>query len=98
MHSETSHKAANKPTLDLKKAAASAFAAFTIGSGVLASPTISNAVDTQPFAFTSTNIVSEKVISEPLAPRGIFDVFTNFGELKPTYCEPKRTWCELDQT
>lgn len=62
--SET-HKANSKPAFDLKKAAGSAFAAFTIGSTILNSP-IANAVETQPFAFSSSNIVAEKVIRQGL--------------------------------
>ena len=52
--------------LELKKAAASAAAALTIGSSVLTSPIVADAMETQPFTFTSTNIVAEKVTRQGL--------------------------------
>jgi hypothetical protein len=54
------HKAAS---LELKKAAGNAFAAFTIGTTILNSP-IANAMETQPFTFSSTNVVAEKVVRQ----------------------------------
>jgi hypothetical protein len=50
-------------SLELKKAAGTAFAAFTIGTSILNSP-IANAVETQPFTFSSTNVVAEKVVRQ----------------------------------
>lgn len=50
----------------MKKAAGTAFAAFTIGSSVLTHSPIANAVEAQPFTFSSTNIVAEKVVRQGL--------------------------------
>jgi hypothetical protein len=51
--------------VDLKKAAASTFAAFAIGSSVLTSPLVADAVETQSF-FSSTTVVAEKVVRQGL--------------------------------
>ena len=59
-------ESAPKQKFDLGKAATGAFAACTIGSSVLSAPINAGAVDVQPFTFSSTNIVAEKVTKEGL--------------------------------
>ena len=80
-----SQKAANKPALDLKKAAASAFAAFTIGTSVLASPVVADAIETQHFTFSSTNIVAEKVTREGLYKEYEVDVVQDKDDARSTF-------------
>jgi phosphotransferase system glucose/maltose/N-acetylglucosamine-specific IIC component len=76
---------ANKAVnLDLKKAAGTAFAAFTIGSSVLNSP-IANAVDVQPFAFSSTNIVAEKVVRQGLYSDYEVDIVQERDDARSTF-------------
>jgi hypothetical protein len=85
------HKAANKPALELKKAAASAFAAFTIGASVLASPIVADAIETQPFTFTSTNIVSEKLVRQGLYQEYEVDVVQESDDARSTFKDAKET-------
>ena len=86
-----SRKAANKPALELKKAAAGAFAAFTIGSSVLTSPLVSNAIETQPFTFTSTNVVAEKVIRQGLYNEYEVDIVQEKDDARSTFKDAKET-------
>jgi len=56
--SPQANKAANKPVLaDLKKAAVNTMAAIAIGSSVLSTPVVADAMDMQP-VFSTTNIVA----------------------------------------
>ncbi len=93
------HKASNKPSLDLKKVAGSAFAAFTIGSSVLSSP-IANAVETQPFTFSSTNIVAEKIVRQGLYNDYEVDIVQERDDARSTFKDAtetkskKGTWIE----
>lgn len=80
----------NKPALELKKAVVGAFAAFTIGSSVLTSP-IANAVDTQPFTFTSTNIVAEKVTKQGLYQDYDVDIVQERDDARSTFKDAKET-------
>lgn len=89
--STESHKAVNKPALDLKKAAASAFAAFTIGSSVIASPIVADAIETQPFTFSSTNIVAEKVVRQGLYQDYEVDIVQQSDDARSTFKEAKET-------
>ena len=57
---------APKQKFDLGKAATGAFAAFTIGSSVLTAPINAGAMDNQPFTFSSTNVIAEKVTKQGL--------------------------------
>ena len=60
------NKAGNKPVLnDLKKAAVNTMAAIAIGSSVLSTPVIADAMDMQP-VFSSTNIVARTETREGL--------------------------------
>jgi hypothetical protein len=54
-----------KPVAELKKAAASTFAAIAIGSSILGNPLVADALDVQPL-FSSTNVVAEKVVRQGL--------------------------------
>lgn len=54
-----------KPAAELKKAAASTFAAIAIGSSILGNPLVADAMDVQPM-FSSTNVVAEKVVRQGL--------------------------------
>jgi len=78
---------ANKAVnLDLKKAAGTAFAAFTIGSSILTSP-IANAFDAtpQPFTFSSTNIVAEKVVRQGLYQEYEVDIVQERDDARSTF-------------
>mmetsp|Transcript_23542 Transcript_23542/g.65350 ORF Transcript_23542/g.65350 Transcript_23542/m.65350 type:complete len:165 (-) Transcript_23542:1004-1498(-) len=56
--SPQANKAVNKPVLaDLKKAAVNTMAAIAIGSSVLSTPVVADAMDMQP-VFSTTNIVA----------------------------------------
>ena len=78
------HKAATKPSFELKKAAGNAFAAFTIGSMVLNSP-IANAVEIQPFTFSSTNIVAEKVVRQGMYQDYEVDIVQERDDARSTF-------------
>ena len=79
---------ANKAVnLDLKKAAGTAFAAFTIGSSILSSP-MANAFDAatpQPFTFSSTNIVAEKVVRQGLYNDYEVDIVQERDDARSTF-------------
>eukprot|EP00429_Kryptoperidinium_foliaceum_P067054 CAMPEP_0176050234 /NCGR_PEP_ID=MMETSP0120_2-20121206/24967_1 /TAXON_ID=160619 /ORGANISM="Kryptoperidinium foliaceum, Strain CCMP 1326" /LENGTH=161 /DNA_ID=CAMNT_0017383667 /DNA_START=32 /DNA_END=517 /DNA_ORIENTATION=- len=75
---------ANKAALELKKAAGGAFAAFTIGSSILNSP-IANAVETQPFTFSSTNVVAEKVTRQGLYSEYEVDIVQERDDARSTF-------------
>lgn len=82
--SPQTNKAVN---LDLKKAAGTAFAAFTIGSSVLSSP-MANAFDAappQPFTFSSTNIVAEKVVRQGLYNDYEVDIVQERDDARSTF-------------
>ena len=55
-----------KPVAELKKAAASTFAAIAIGSSILGNPLVADAIDMQQPVFSSTNVVAEKVTRQGL--------------------------------
>ena len=86
-----SQKAANKPMVELKKAAASAVAAFTIGSSVLTSPIVADAMESQPFTFTSTNIVAEKVVRQGLYQDYEVDLVQSVDDAKSTFKQAGET-------
>ena len=60
---------------DFGKAATGAFAAFTIGSSVLTAPMNAGAMDNQPFTFSSTNVIAEKVTKQGLYGEYTVDVY-----------------------
>lgn len=77
------------PAVELKKAAASTFAALAIGSNVLGSPFAADAAE--PFAFSSTNVVAEKVVRQGLyqdyevdITQSVDDASSNFKSAKET--------------
>lgn len=101
------NKAANNPSRELKKAAGNAFAAFTVGSMILTSP-IANAVETQPFTFSSTNVVAEKVVRQGMYADYEVDIVQERDDARSTFkgaAETKskkgkldlRIWCCLCQ-
>jgi hypothetical protein len=99
-----SHKAGNKLSLDLKKAGASTVAALIIGSSVLTNPIIADAVDTQPFTFSSTNIVAEKIVRQGMyqdyeveITQSVDDASSSFKSAKETKSK-KGTYhfCRID--
>jgi hypothetical protein len=55
-----------KPISDLKKVAASTFAAIAIGSSILGNPVGADAADVHTPLFSSTNVVAEKVTRQGL--------------------------------
>eukprot|EP00980_Cylindrotheca_fusiformis_P001977 scaffold443_cov125-Cylindrotheca_fusiformis.AAC.26 len=89
--SPQSHKAANKPILELKKAVAGTFAALTIGSSVLTNPIIADAVEPQPFTFSSTNIVAEKVVRQGLYGDYEVDLVQSVDDASSSFKSAKET-------
>ena len=85
------NKAVNKPAMELKKAIAGTMAAFTIGTSVLANPMVADAIDNQPFTFTSTNIVAEKVIRQGLYQDYEVDIVQERDDARSTFKEAKET-------
>jgi hypothetical protein len=86
-----SHKAANKPSLELKKVAASTAAALIIGSSVLTNPIIADAVETQPFTFSSTNIVAEKVVRQGMYQDYEVDLTQSVDDATSSFKSAKET-------
>jgi hypothetical protein len=84
------HKASNKASIDLKKVAGNAFAAFTIGSTVLSSP-IANAVEAQPFTFSSSNIIAEKVVRQGLYSEYEVDIVQQRDDARSTFKDASET-------
>merc|ERR1712087_927544 len=63
--SPQANKASDKPVIsDLKKAAVNTMAAFAIGSSVLSTPVVADAMDMS--VFSSTQVVAEKVVRQGL--------------------------------
>jgi hypothetical protein len=85
------HKAANKPALELKKAALSTFAALAIGSSILSSPNAVNAMETQPFTFSSTNILAEKVVKQGMYQDYEVDIVQEKDDARSTFKDAKET-------
>lgn len=85
-----SRKASNKPAMELKKAAAGAFAAFTIGSSILNSP-VANAMETQPFTFSSSNVIAEKVVRQGLYQDYEVDIVQERDDARSTFKDSKET-------
>ena len=78
---------ASKPKFDLKKAGMGAFAALTIASNVVAAP--AEAVDT--FAFSSSTVLSEKVIREGLYRDYEVDLVQQRDDAESTFKSAKET-------
>mmetsp|Transcript_15874 Transcript_15874/g.38940 ORF Transcript_15874/g.38940 Transcript_15874/m.38940 type:complete len:159 (+) Transcript_15874:17-493(+) len=78
-----------KPVVELKKAAASTFAALAIGSSILGSPFIADAVE--PFAFSSTNVVAEKVVRQGMYQDYEVDVVQSVDDASSTFKSAKET-------
>ena len=77
------------PVVELKKAAASTFAALTIGSSILSSPIVADAIE--PFAFSSTNVVAEKVIRQGLYQDYEVDIVQSVDDASSTFKSAKET-------
>jgi hypothetical protein len=86
-----SPNAGNKLSNDIKKATYSAFAALTIGSSVLTNPLVADAFEAQPFAFSSTNIVAEKVVREGMYGEYEVDLVQSVDDASSTYKSAKET-------
>jgi hypothetical protein len=81
-------KASNKFKLsDFKQASLGAFAAMTIASNVMAAP--AEAVDT--FAFSSSTILSEKVVREGLYRDYEVDIVQQKDDAESTFKSAKET-------
>jgi hypothetical protein len=80
----------NKPSFDLKKAAAGAFAAATIASSTLTAPLPADAFDNQ-FTFSSTTVVAEKVTREGLYGEYTVDIEQKYDDARSTFKEAKET-------
>lgn len=85
-------KAAKKPSFDFKNAAAGAFAAITIASNVIAMPADA-AVDFsyQPSTFSSSTIISEKVVREGLYQDYEVDIVQQTDDARSTFKSAKDT-------
>jgi hypothetical protein len=70
--------------LELKKAAASTFAAIAIGSSVLTNPLVCNGFETQPI-FSTTNVVAEKVVREGLYNDYEVDIVQQKDDARSTF-------------
>ena len=77
------------PAVEFKKAAASTFAALTIGSSILSSPVVADAVE--PFAFSSTNVVAEKVVRQGLYQDYEVDIVQSVDDASSTFKSAKET-------
>ena len=87
---EVNNKAADKPVIsDLKKAAMNTMAAFAIGSSVLSTPVVADAMDMS--VFSSTQIVAEKVTREGLYQDYTVDVEQEYDNAKSTFKSAKET-------
>ena len=83
-------KAANKPVLELKKAAVNTMAAIAIGSSVLTTPVVASALEPQPF-LSSTNIVAEKVVRQGLYQDYEVDIVQQTDDARSTFKSAKET-------
>jgi hypothetical protein len=87
---QTGTPVTKKLTNDLKNAAAGAFAAMTIASSVIATP--ADAIDFQwSPAFSSSTIVSEKVIREGLYRDYEVDIKQDVDDARSTFKGAKET-------
>lgn len=77
------------PAVELKKAAASTFAALAIGGSILGSPFVADAVE--PFAFSSTNVVAEKVVREGMYGDYEVDLVQSVDDASSTFKSAKET-------
>jgi hypothetical protein len=81
----------SKPALELKKAMAASVAAFTIGSSVLLNPIVADAIETQPFTFSSSNIVAEKVVRQGMYQDYEVDIVQERDDARSTFKDAKET-------
>ncbi|MGK3737826.1 MAG: hypothetical protein ACI8RD_001977 [Bacillariaceae sp.] len=75
---------------DLKKHAVNTMAAIAIGSSVLTTPMVADALETQPF-FSSTTVVAEKVVREGLYRDYEADVYQETDDARSTFKSAKET-------
>jgi hypothetical protein len=74
---------------DLKKAAMNTMAAIAIGSSVLSTPVVADAMDMS--IFSSTNVVAEKVTREGLYGDYEVDIQQDFDDARSTFKSAKET-------
>lgn len=71
---------------------ASTFAAVAIGSSVLANPLVADAVEmTQPFPFSSSNVIAEKVVRQGLYADYEVDINQEVDDARSTFKSAKET-------
>jgi len=89
--SPQANKASTKPVVsDLKKAAMNTMAAIAIGSSVLSTPVVADAMDMS--VFSSTTVVAEKVVKQGLYQEyEVDDVSQNFDDARSTFKSAKET-------
>jgi hypothetical protein len=80
-----------KTAFDLKKAATGAFAAIAIGSSVFNSPIPADAFEFQPAAFSSSNIISEKVTRQGMYQDYEVDIKQDYDDSRSTFKDAKET-------
>ncbi len=79
-----SNKASTKPVIDdFKKAAMNTMAAFAIGSSVLSTPVVADAMDMS--VFSSTQVVAEKVVKQGLYQDYTVEVEQEYDSAKSTF-------------
>jgi len=82
--SPQSNKASTKPVIDdFKKAAMNTMAAFAIGSSVLSTPVVADAMDMS--VFSSTQVVAEKVVKQGLYQDYTVEVEQEYDSAKSTF-------------
>lgn len=89
IHAEA-NKASNKPVIsDLKKAAVNTMAALAIGSSVLSTPVVADAMDMS--VFSSTQVVAEKVVRQGLYQDYTVEVEQEYDNAKSTFKSASET-------
>merc|ERR1719469_830106 len=88
---QTNKATTNKSGLmDLKKAAVNTMAAIAIGSSILTTPIVADALEIQPF-FCSTNVVAEKVVRQGVYEEYTVDLTQEYDDARSTFKSAKET-------
>lgn len=77
--------------VDIKKAAANTIAAIAIGSSVLSSPIVADAVDYQPPVLSSTNVVAVKEVRQGVYQDYEADIDQEYDDARSTFKSAKET-------
>jgi len=76
--------------MDLKKAAVNTMAAIAIGSSILTTPIVADALEIQPF-FSSTNVVAEKQVRQGVYEEYTVDITQEYDDARSTFKSAKET-------